>query len=248
MNFIKIIKFDFMNIIKNPMLLIVNTIFPFILIGVMGLVTSGSFGAGNVSSFDYNGITMMIFVAFLIAMTASNTFMEEKVKKGNTRIIYAPVSKVKIYLSKMISTYILGSISYSFICFLGQFIFHINFGGKNLVYIMLLINFAALFGTAFGIMCCCLLKSEEGANSVIPLVILVFVFFGGIFFPTASFGRMVEMISAISPVRWVTECAFQIIYDQNFHLFLPVMGMMLLLSAICIAICQITFKPEDYVA
>lgn len=100
MNFIKIIKFDFMNIIKNPMLLIVNTIFPFILIGVMGLVTSGSFGAGNVSSFDYNGITMMIFVAFLIAMTASNTFMEEKVKRGNTRIIYAPVSKVKIYLSK----------------------------------------------------------------------------------------------------------------------------------------------------
>lgn len=131
MNFIKIIKFDFMNIIKNPMLLIVNTIFPFILIGVMGLVTSGSFGAGNVSSFDYNGITMMIFVAFLIAMTASNTFMEEKVKRGNTRIIYAPVSKVKIYLSKMISTYILGSISYSFICFLGQFIFHINFGGKK---------------------------------------------------------------------------------------------------------------------
>ena len=83
---------------------------------------------------------------------------------------------------------------------------------------------------------------------MIPLVILVFVFFGGIFFPTASFGRMVEMISVISPVRWVTECAFQIIYDQNFHLFLPVMGMMLLLSVICIAICQITFKPEDYVA
>lgn len=194
MNFIKIVKFDFINILRNPMLLIFNTIFPLILIGVMGFVTKGGYGAGGVSSYDYYGVTMIIFTALLIAMTATNTFMEEKVKRGNTRIAYAPVSKTEIYLSKLIATYILGSISYSLILLIGQYLFHINFGGKNLLYIMLLINILSLFGCSLGTLFCSIFKSEEVANSVMQIPILVFVFFGGTFFPAASLGKIVETI------------------------------------------------------
>lgn len=247
MNFIKIVKFDLSNLIRNPMLLILNTIFPLLLIGIMGVVTSGSFGAGNVSSFDYDGVTMMILTALLISMTASNTFMEQKVKRGNARIVYAPIPKSEIFLSKLISTYLLGTVSYSIIIIICQFLFHFNFGGKNVFYIMLLINIVSLFSTSFGIMCCCIFKSEEAANSMIPLVILLFVLFGGIFFPVASFGKAVETISIFSPVRWITECAFKIIYDQNFNLLLPVILLLSFLSIICIIVSQITFKPEEYI-
>lgn len=247
MNFIKIVKFDLMNILRNPMLLFMNTLFPLLMIGIMGLVTAGSFGAGDVSSFDYNGVAMMIFTALLISGTATNTFMEEKVKRGNARIVYAPIPKAVIYLSKLVSTYILGVISYSIILIVGQFLFQINFGGGNIGYIILLINLFALFGASLGIMCCCLLKSEEGANAVIPLIVLFFVFFGGVFFPVASLGKVVEHISVLSPVRWVSECAFQIIYEQNFTLFLPVTAFIIIASLVFIMICQITFKPEEYV-
>lgn len=107
MNFIRILKFDFMNILRTPALLLVNTVFPFILIATMGFVTKSNFGASSVSSYDYYGVNMTIFAVALIAMTAANTFMEEKVRKGNIRILYAPVSKMDIYLSKLISTYLL---------------------------------------------------------------------------------------------------------------------------------------------
>lgn len=104
MSLLKLITFDLMNIVRNPVLVIANTAFPFVLILVMGFVTKNSFGAGGVSSYDYYGVNMMIFAAALIAMTASNTFMEEKVKKANIRIVYAPVSTTSIYLSKLLST------------------------------------------------------------------------------------------------------------------------------------------------
>lgn len=229
------------------MLVFLNTVFPLLLIGIMGLVTKGSFGAGGVSSFDYNGVVMMIFTALIISATAVNTFMEEKVKKGNMRIIYAPVSKTQIYLSKLLSTYIFGIVSYSIIIIVGQFIFHINFGGKNIGYVILLIDLFTLFGCSLGIMCCCLFKSEEGANAIDPLIVLFFVIFGGVFFPVASLGKVVENISVLSPVRWVSECAFQIIYGQDFTLFIPVTVFIIIASFIFIMICQIKFKPEEYV-
>lgn len=247
MNFIKIVKFDFMNILRNPTLLITNTIFPIIMIGIMGFVTKSGYGASTISSYDYYGVTMMIFTALMIAMTATNAFMEEKVKRGNARIAYAPVSKTEIYLSKLISTYILGTISYSVILLIGQFLLHINFGGKNLLYIMFLINILSLFGGSLGTMFCSIFKNEEVANSIMQIPILVFTFFGGLFFPAASLGKIVEIISYISPIKWVTECMFNVIYDNDFRIYLPTIAILLLASIVCIIICQITFKPEEYV-
>ena len=247
MNFIKMVKFDFMNIIRNPMLLVINTIFPLILIGVMGFVMNNVFGSGKMSFYDYYGIKMMILVALLIAMTATNTFMEEKVKSGNSRIIYAPVSKTSIYLSKLISTYILGTISYSVLILIGQYLLHINFGGTNIIYIMVLINILALFGCSLGTMFCCLFKSEEGANSIMQIPLLLFIFFGGIIFGAHRLGNVVAKISNLSPVKWVNECAIRIIYDNDFSIYLPVLASLLIASIVCIIICQFTFKPEEYV-
>ena len=66
----------------------------------LGFVTKGGFGTELVSSFDYYGVNMLIFSVGMIAITATNAFMEERVKRGNFRIVYAPISKEEIYLLK----------------------------------------------------------------------------------------------------------------------------------------------------
>jgi ABC-type multidrug transport system, permease component len=247
MNLIKIIKFDFLNIIRNPTLLIVNTIFPLVIIGVMGFITKGGFGALNINSYDYYGVTLMIFTAIMLAMTASNTFMEDKVKKGNTRIIYAPVSKTEIYLSKLISTYLLGTIAFSILIFFQQYILHINLGGKNILYIVVLINILSFLGACLGTMFCSIFKNEQLANSIMQIPILIFVLLGGSFFSIEGHGKLIANLSVLSPVKWITECAFKIIYDDDFSIYMPTIGIILAFSIICIILCQITFKPEEYV-
>lgn len=247
MNFSKIVKFDFMNVIRNPMLLIANTVLPIVLIGVIGFVTKSGYGSLNISSYDYYGITIMVFQGIMMCMTASNAFMEETVKKGNARIAYAPVSKTEIYLSKILSSYMVGGICYTLIMLIAQYTLNINFGGKNILYIILLINVLAFFGSCLGVLFCCIFKSEEGANSIMQIPILIFIFLGGVFFPIASLGKVVELISNISPLRWITQCAFQIIYDNDFSIYLPSIGITLFAAIICIVICQVIFKPEEYV-
>ncbi|KAF1680062.1 ABC transporter permease [Bacillus sp. SKDU12] len=247
MSLFKLITFDFMNIIRNRVLVIANTAFPFVLILVMGFVTKNSFGAGVVSSYDYYGVNMMIFAATLIAMTASNTFMEEKVKKANLRIVYAPVSTTDIYLSKLLSTWIFSVIMYSLNVLIAQTMFHLNFGGQHLPYLMLLLYMFLFFGCSFGTMFCCLFKNEEQANGIMQIPIAFFVFFGGVFFGVHRFGDIVDNISLISPIKWVTECSFRIIYDHDFSMLLPVMSGLLLASIICISFSHVVNKPEGYV-
>lgn len=247
MNFIRIVSFDLMNIVRSPMLLIMNTIFPLVLFIGFGFVTNSNFGGGQVSSYDYYGVTTMIFSAIMISMTVTNTFMSKDVKKGNIRLAYAPVHKAEIYLSKLIATYIFGSISYSLLVLVEQSVFQINFGGKNMGYILLLINILTFFGCCLGTLVCCLFRSEERANAIMPILSLLFVFFGGIFSPVGHYGPFLQKVANFSPVKWVTESSFQIIYDHDFGIYLPTIAFLLLVSFICIGISQIMFKPEEYV-
>ncbi|MDR4435274.1 ABC transporter permease [Bacillus tequilensis] len=247
MSLLKLITFDFMNIIRNPVLVIANTVFPFVLILIMGFVTKNSFGAGEVSSYDYYGVNMMVFAATLIAMTASNTFMEEKVKKANLRIVYAPVSTTDIYLSKLLSTWIFSVIMYSLNVLIAQTMFHLNFGGQHLPYLMLLLYVFLFFGCCFGTMFCSLFKNEEQANGFMQIPIAFFIFFGGVFFGIHRLGEVVNHISLLSPVKWVTECSFHLIYDHNSSMLLPVMSGLFFASIICIAVSHVTCKSEGYV-
>lgn len=247
MNFINIFKFDIKNTLKNPTLLITTAMLPIILLATIGFIAKGGYGSENITSYDYYGVTIMIFMGIMIAMTAANVFMEETVIKGNSRIIYAPVPKTEIYLSKIIASYIVGAVFYSLIMLGEQYIFNINFGGKNILYIILLINALTFFGSCLGALFCCIFKSEQTAIGVMQIPILIFVFLGGVFFPIATLGKNVENLSNISPIRWITQCAFQVIYDNNFNIFLPTIVITLFAAIICIILCQITFKPEEYV-
>ena len=247
MNFLRIVKFDIRNIVKNPMLLIINTIFPLVIVVMIGYLTSGSYRAGAITSYDYYGVTMMIYTALMVSMTVSNTFMEKTVTNGNLRIVYAPVSKTEIYLSKIISTYLFTTVTYSILMCLMQFGFHINFGGENLFFIIVIVNIFTFFSCCFGTMLCCLLKSEESTNTIVQPINQLLAFFGGLFFPVASLGKFMEEVSNFMPTKWITECTFRVIYDYDFSLYLSTIGLLILGSAVCIAVSQITFKPEEYV-
>lgn len=169
--FIKILRQDLSNIFHNPTLIFSNTILPLVLIGVLGFITKSGFGDTPVNSFDYYGINMMIFSVGMIAITATNAFMEERIKKGNFRIAYAPIRKSELYLSKILSSYLICAICYDILVPLCQYILHLNMGGENIFYFILLLNILGFCGSCFGIMFCCIFKQEEQANAIMQTTI-----------------------------------------------------------------------------
>lgn len=78
----------------------------------------------------------------------------------------------------------------------------------------------------------------------IPLFIALLL--GGVLFQVHRLGDFVNNIAKFSPIKWIADCSYQIIFDNNFQLFIPTCLKVLGLSVIFIFICQLLFKPEEY--
>lgn len=235
-------KADFINLMKNPVWVVYTAVFPILLVLILGFLTRNSYGE-DITSYDYYGITMMLFIIFSSAMTAANAFMEERIKKTNMRIIYAPGSPSVIYLSKILAT------------FAFTFLFHIvdlvvlavflKVTIRAWLQILILLGLAELFSVLLGIMMCCLLKTEELTNQIISVVVPTVAVMGGLFFSVEGYGEILRKISLLSPAKWLSDSIFQIIYDNDFTLFFPVIMILSIGSLIMLVICKITFKKED---
>lgn len=100
--FLQILKRDFLNMLFNPMWVFYDTVFPLMLILILGFLNSGAYG-NEVSSYDYYGVAMILYIVLNTATLSANGFMEERIKKGNMRLIYSPLPKSYIYLSKILA-------------------------------------------------------------------------------------------------------------------------------------------------
>lgn len=245
--FFIILKRDLINLILNPTLLLYNTMFPFLLILILGFLTGDSYGKKGVDAYDYYGITMLLFIVLNVSITAANSFMEKSLKASNLRIIYSPIKPSFIYLSKIVATFLFTSVGFIILMTLSKIILGVNFGGRNTIYVFILVLLLDLLSSSLGIFFCCIFKSEEMTNKILSLVNNIFAILGGLFFQIDGLGKFAHKLTYISPVKWVLEGIFRIIYDHSFASFMPIAMTLGALSIILITGCKLMFKTEDYV-
>lgn len=243
--FYAIFRRDLLNLLLSPILVSVNTIFPLLLVLVLGYIGSGIYAGGEVSSYDYYGITM-IFMVLNVSITAANSFMERSIRPSNLRILYAPLPGSYIYLSKIAATFVFTT---ACLCLIAGVlaVCGIGIGGANMGYVLLLLIGFNLFSCSLGILFCCIFKSEELANKLLSIINNVSALAGGLFFPWDGLGKVAETISGLSPVKWVAEGVFRIIYDYDLGILLPTLAICLAGSLVLAWGCKLSFRAEDYV-
>lgn len=96
-------------------------------------------------------------------------------------------------------------------------------------------------------MFCCIFHSEEVANKLLSPVIQGMALASGLFFPLDGISPWLARLSWLSPVKWVAEALFQLIYDDDTSLFLPVVMVLTVTTAAFLAGCHWTFRRENYV-
>ncbi|WP_368491006.1 ABC transporter permease [Clostridium sp. BJN0013] len=244
--FLQIFKRDFLNLLFNPMWVFYTVVFPFLLILILGFLTSGNYGS-IITSYDYYGISIMIYIVFNTSTIASNSFMEERIKQANMRIIYSPIPKGYIYISKIAATFTFSFICHMMVMILLNLTLKVNFGGENSGFIILTLLLFEIFASALGVLFCCIFKSENTANQVLSIVINISAILGGLFFRLDGLGHNVEKISYMLPVKWIITDIFKVIYDRDFSCYLPIVIILILLSMITIFLCGRFYRTEDYI-
>lgn len=244
--FFRIFKRDFLNLALNPLWIFNGTLFPFMLVIILGFLSSGSYG-NTVSAYDYYGITMLIYIIFNTSTIAANSFMEERIKQGNMRIIYSPLPKQFIYSSKILATIVFSSLCHLLVMVLLHFLMKVNYGGGNLGFVLLVLLMFEIFSSVLGVLFCCILKSENTTNQILSIVVNIWAIMGGLFFRIDGLGEKIEKISYLSPVKWIVTSIFKIIYDGDFSYYLVTILILIILSFIGMLLCGKFYKTEDYI-
>ena len=245
MRFWAIFKRDFKNILFNPMLAFYVTIFPIALVLILGYLNSGTYG-NKVTSYDYYGISILVYSAFSASCNAANNFMEARIKASNMRIMFSPVKTSYIYFSKIIATFSFSAICLFMVSLVLKALLNVNFGSK-FIYVFILFALLSLSSASVGVLFCCIFKSEELANKILSIINNTLAFLGGSFIPVDGFGKTIRAICDVSPVTWIQKGIFKMIYDGNMDAFLPMVIILLAVFAVTLILCKITFKTEDYV-
>ena len=222
-----------------------NAAFPLCLILILGFLSGGSYGK-TVSSYDYYSITMLVYAILNTALSSSNSFMEERIKNANMRVLSAPIRTSYIYLSKILATSVFTFLCHLIVILFMYFLFNVNLGGKYIGYVLIIFFVFEFFASALGVLFCCIFKSENTANQILSLCITLFAILGGVFFRIGGEGSVMDIISYISPVKWIMQALFCIIYDSHLGTFWPTLLILVAAYIFLILLCRIFFKEEDY--
>lgn len=242
--FWQIFKMDLMNNFKNPILINFNSLFAVAMVLIMGFLTGGNY-ANGMDAYNYYAVAFLVFGMLEGAMTATNCFMERDIKKPNLRILYSPCGKFPIYFSKIAASFVFDYVLHLllFVVFLPM---GVNLGGANVGWIILMMAPVEFASAALGVLFCCIFKCEETASSILSLFISVIAFLGGAFFSLDGMGSTLAMISRISPIKWLIDVFFAVIYDGNLAGVAPVVLGGVGISVLLVIGCQKTFRTEDY--
>lgn len=247
MRLLVLMKQDFKNLATNPTIFTFCFVYPPALIFLFGFLFSNLYGSDIVTSYDFYGVTLMFYMLLGTITITPNTFMEERVKSANLRIAYAPVSRFTIYISKILSSYLFMGITFTLDICIMQICGLVNYGGKEHLFSVLLLMYCMLaFSVTLGGAVCVVLKSEELTNKILTIIATAFAVFSGIFFPISSLGKEVANFANLSPLKWVIDCAFQIIYDGVSSAYIPIIACLMICSIFFLLIIHLFYRPEDY--
>lgn len=237
-----LIQQDIKLLFTNVLWIFYNTLFPLLLVLIMGQLTSGQYGS-HISSYEYYTISFLVFSAFNAATIAANSFMEERIKAGNMRILYAPITHDWLYRSKIIA-----STLFTFVChvIVGGVLaiwFHLPIGDHITVLLLALLVVEAL-SCSIGVLFCLLFHSESIANQILSIFINLCAVFGGIFFSMERFSGLLSAVSNLSPMTWIMRVVVQCIYDgAQSELWLMIGGFVGLIVMLLV-ICKVIFQEE----
>lgn len=237
-----LLKQDLHNLLINPMWVFYSTLFPFLLVVVMGDLSRDLFGE-EVSSYAYYFVTFLVYCAANSATIAANSFMEEKLRAGNMRILYAPLHPHLLYRSKIAASWLFSSLLHLLTAFVCVLVFSLQVKHTAVLIGMLLA--LELFSCIFGVLMCLLFHSEHLANQVITIILPICGVLGGVFFSLDRFGSFASILSRLSFMKWVITASFQALYDDVITSGLWTIALLTGLSAVLLLVCKRLFKEED---
>lgn len=169
------------------------------------------------SSMDYYAVTMLTMIIMYGSITGNWSIKSEKTLRTGNRILNAPVKKYEMLTAKVIAGIVVTFIQAAVVILTSKYVFG-AWWGQDMVPILAVILSEIVMVISLGTSLAFIFKSEAVASGIINAVIPVLVFIGGGYVPLENFGGFLTGISFLSPVKWINQSIFRVIYNNDYSL------------------------------
>ncbi|TCP29014.1 ABC-2 type transport system permease protein [Scopulibacillus darangshiensis] len=193
---------------------------------------------------DYYAIAMTTMIALYSAISASNLFQSERVRRTADRLIASPVRKSEIFIGK-----VLGNIGVNLVCILlvvtiSKLFFKANWG-DHLGVVLLVLLTEIVFAVSLGLGISYLTKTGAGPRVIVMLIIQVASFFGGAYFKIENPEGIMKFLTDLSPLTWINEAINNIIYANDLSAAIPAVTFNIGLSILFLLVAIISLRKRE---
>jgi ABC-2 type transport system permease protein len=203
---------DLQKFLRDPARLIAAIVFPFALMFLMGGTLQLNLGraAGfNFIGFTFTGLLgMTLFQSTALGITS---LMEDRQNDFAQEVFVSPVSRYSIVFGK-IAGETLVALAQGLPLVVFALVLRVPLTGGEMVLLIPVAIAACLLGGTFGLVMLSLMTDQRGANQFFNFIFLPQYFLAGLFTPIANLPWYLEVLSLISPMRYVVDLVRGVFY------------------------------------
>lgn len=216
---------DLMKFFRDRPRLITTFVLPFLLVGVLGGSLQMNLGRSvgfNFVGFTFTGVLGM--TVFQSTASGMAWLSEDRFNDFAQEIFVSPVSRYTIVFGKIIGEALVAIAQAAPLIVFGL-VLRVSLSAEQLALMLPVVIISCLLGGAFGLVSMALLTDQRSANQIFQFVILPQYFLAGVFNPIGILPWYLEILSRISPLRYVIDLIRGVAYAGH-----PEYGKVVLLS------------------
>ena len=197
------------------------------------------------SSLDYYAVAEIALIIMYAGMTGLYGMSSEKNSKTRDRILSSPVRKYEFLFGKTIGGVLITMIQIVIVVLFSKYVLTANWG-SDVFTVMLILTSQIIMAISIGVGLGFIFKQVTIAGGILNFIIPVIVFLGGSYGPIESMGtsKTFEMITYLSPVRWVNKSIFEVIYNNDYSKVVPAILINIGIAMVFLTISSLSFRKE----
>ncbi|HEV2140501.1 MAG TPA: ABC transporter permease [Candidatus Dormibacteraeota bacterium] len=203
---------DLMKFLRDRARLISTFVLPFLLIGVLG--GSLQMNLGRSVGFNFVGFTFTGVLGMTIFQSTASGMAwlaEDRFNDFAQEIFVSPVSRYSIVFGKILGESLVALAQVApLIVF--ALILRVSLTAEQVVLMVPVAVISCLLGGSFGLVAMTMINDQRAANQIFQFLILPQFFLAGVFNPIGILPWYLEILSRISPMRYVVDLIRGVVY------------------------------------
>jgi ABC-2 type transport system permease protein len=204
---------DLAKFLRDRTRIVGTFVFPFLLMTLMGGTLQ--LNLGRAAGFNFIGFTFTGVLGMTIFQSSAQgiaSLLEDRQNDFAQEIFVSPISRYSIVLGKILGeTFVALAQALPLVLF--ALLLRVSMTPLQLVLLAPVAIFACLLGGAFGLAAMSLINSRESANQVFTFLLLPQFFLAGVFNPITILPWYLEVLSRLSPMRYIVDLFRGVVYS-----------------------------------